>query len=386
MPVRKGTRAIIVGGGIGGLSAAISLRQAGLEVAVFERMSALREIGAGLCCWTNAMRALQKLGVADAVRDRGGKIERFENRNTQGELLSTNPVGEIGRKYGAASYGIRRPELLSVLAGALDKEIVHLDSACVGFEQDETGVTVRFANGQEARGDLLIGADGRDSVVRQHLLGKSDPRYVGYMAWRAVTKFELDQFPPHTMVQWYGRGLMIGIFPVCPGMVNWYATRKAPEGGQDGPGGRKAEVLDAYRGWAEPIEGCLESTDERGINRVDLFDRRPDRRWTIGRVTLLGDAAHPMTIALGLGSCTAIEDAAVLGRCLAGADDVLSGLKKYEAERIPRAASIQVLAWRLGWQNHWEHSWACTARDEMMRHTPSGILTKILENVLGFEA
>jgi 2-polyprenyl-6-methoxyphenol hydroxylase-like FAD-dependent oxidoreductase len=144
-------------------------------------------------------------------------------------------------------------------------------------------------------------------------------------------------------------------------------------------------VLETYRGWAETVEACLETTDERAINRVDLFDRRPDQRWGKGRVTLLGDAAHPMSISLGLGSCTAIEDAAVLGKCFEAGQDAVTSLQRYEAIRVPRAASVQTLAWRLGWQNHWEHSWAVTIRDEMMRKTPSGILTKILEGILGYE-
>jgi 2-polyprenyl-6-methoxyphenol hydroxylase-like FAD-dependent oxidoreductase len=375
----------VIGGGIGGLSAAIALQRAGLEVAVFERMSELREIGAGLCCWTNAMRALEKLGVADEVRAKGAVIDRFENRSSGGELLSTNPIGEIGRQYGALSYGIRRPDLHGILAGAVKEGTIHLDSPCVGIEQDERSVTARFASGREERADLLIGADGLRSVTRDQMRGKTAPRYAGYMAWRAVTRFELEAFPRGTMLQWYGPGQMIGIFPVAPGMVNWYATRRAAQGEVDGPGGRKRDVLEAYRGWADPVGPCLESTDERAINRVDLFDRRPDTRWGDGRITLLGDAAHPMTIALGLGSCTAIEDAAVLGRCMERDGDVLTALRRYEMIRVPRAASVQTLAWRLGWQNHWEQSWAVAVRDEMMRKTPARILRKVLEGVLGYE-
>lgn len=174
---------IIIGGGIGGLSIAIALRNAGHEALVFEQTGHLREIGAGLTIWTNAVRVLHKLGVGDAVLEIGAVIEHHQARTAGGKQLGEAPVAVLGRKLGAPSICVHRAELLHVLGSRLDPDMVRLEQRSAGFAQDSTGVTAAFVNGHREQGAAIVGADGLHSVIREQLLAKSGPRYARYTCW-----------------------------------------------------------------------------------------------------------------------------------------------------------------------------------------------------------
>ncbi|HMB07038.1 MAG TPA: FAD-dependent monooxygenase, partial [Isosphaeraceae bacterium] len=197
---------------------------------------------------------------------------------------------------------LHRAELLGALLDAAGREVVRLGAECVGLEQDAQGVRARFAAGHEARGDVLIGADGLHSAVRSALFGPAKPRYGGYAAWRAIARFDLDRLTPG---ETWGPGRRFGQWGMSDGRAYWYATQTVAEGQGDPPQGRKRGLLDRYRGWHTPIGELVEATDESAILRNDIYDRPPLSRWGLGRATLLGDAAHPMTPDLGQGACQA---------------------------------------------------------------------------------
>lgn len=287
--------AIIIGAGIGGLSAAIALRRAGIGPAVFERVSERPEAGAGLSLWTNATKALARLGLADAVREASVPIERLQIRSRQGQVLTEMPVGELGRGLGAPSQCVHRSDLEGVLLAALDDRVVRLGANCVAFEQDDGGVTAYFEGGGETRGDLLIAADGIRSTIRSNLLGEDDLQYAGYTAWRAVARFQDEVFPPGLAFETWGRGERFGALHIGQGRVYWYATMNTAQGGQDTEAGWNCEGLQRFMGWHEPVAAVIGATEETAILRNDIYDRPPTGRWGEGRVTLLGDAAHPMT-------------------------------------------------------------------------------------------
>jgi 2-polyprenyl-6-methoxyphenol hydroxylase-like FAD-dependent oxidoreductase len=382
-----GTRAIIVGGGIGGLSAAIALRRVGIDATVFERMGELR-VGSGLTIWTNAMKALYRLGVGEAVQASGTPLERFETRTSRGKLLASVPVGQMGRKLGQESAGVQRAELQAILLRALDELVVRRGETCVGYEQDDAGVTAHFADGQQERGDLLIGADGINSTIRAQCLGMAQPRYAGYVGWGSDAKLEVPQYPPGTFVVSHGPGSAFGIIPAGPGTVAWFGTLRttAGAGGHDAPGERKRRLLERFRDWHEPIQAILEATDAARIIRMDIHDREPVERWGEGRVTVLGDAAHPLIPTLGQGACLAIEDAVVLARCLSLGGDVSAALRLYEKQRIARSASVQRQAWQLGYVFHRESRWGCALRDAFLRLQPTRPALKALERTVAYEA
>jgi 2-polyprenyl-6-methoxyphenol hydroxylase-like FAD-dependent oxidoreductase len=183
-------RAIIIGGGIGGLTAAVALRRKGIEAAVYEKSPELREVGAGISLWPNAVKALRKLGLGDALDvislvNQDGAVRRWN-----GTILSRTPTRELQRRFGGGVIVLHRAELLDLLAHAVDAGTIHLGHTCTSIEQDASGVTATFANGATARGDLLIGADGLHSMVRAWLGHNTPMRYSGYTAWRAVVPFD----------------------------------------------------------------------------------------------------------------------------------------------------------------------------------------------------
>jgi FAD-dependent urate hydroxylase len=178
-------KAIIIGGGIGGLSAAIALDRVGIETAVFEQADQLREIGAGLTVWINASRALGKMKAAEGLLRCGSPVTRFEVRSWRGKVLAVSPFAILERKFGAAVYVcVHRGEFLELLKGMTDTGKIHCGSRCIGFDEDSSGITARFANGAEESGDIVVGADGLHSVIRARLHSEPKARYAGYTCWR----------------------------------------------------------------------------------------------------------------------------------------------------------------------------------------------------------
>ncbi len=362
-------KALIIGGGIGGLSAAIALRRVGIDAEVFEQADALREIGAGLSVWTNAVKALRKLGAGDAVLAKGSVIERFEARDWRGKVLAETPLGELGRKLGAPNVIIHRAELLSSLAKLIDDRIVQCGARCVRVEQNSASVTATFADGRKADGDLLIGADGLHSIIRATLLGESKPRYAGYTCWRGLAQFRHAEFPEGYSFETWGPGRRFSLHHCGEGRVFWYATKNLPEGMPTGEAGHQAEVLASFKDWHAPIPQAIKATESSAILRNDIVDRKPVKHWSHGRITLLGDAAHPTTPNLGQGACQAIEDAVVLASCLRAGNDILAALRAYEDQRLTRTADITNQSWLIGKICQWENPVACWLRNKMTRTT-----------------
>lgn len=367
----KDLRAIIIGAGIGGLTAALALRAVGVGATVYERGSSLEamQAGGGIHLWSNALHVFRHLGLDDTIRASGAELELAEFCSWRGPVLSGWKIGDISRRVGLPTVGISRADLQPMLARALGDEQIKLAMPCTGFAEDADGVIVRFADGCEARGDLLIGADGISSAVRAQIHGQQPHRYAGYTLWQAITDFPTSQAPhDYFRVSW-GRGKRFGFYRVGGGRLYYFALSNAPAREQDPERGKVAMLLDRYgfRDWPEPVPSIIKATDDAALSRVDLRDRPPARRWGEGRVTLLGDAAHPMTFNVGQGACQAVEDAGALARHLGRAGDIPAALRAYEAERIKRTTPIVNLAWQLGSFGRWENRAACRFRELMLR-------------------
>ncbi len=355
----------MIGGGIGGLAAASALQRAGMRVIVFEQNHELREVGAGLTLWANAVQVLQELGLASELATVSAPLTHYECWSWRGKRLGSMPLDRIEKAMGAPNIGIHRADLLRLLAGTLAPGTVELDAHCAGFTQEEWGVTSHTASGQHHHADVLVGADGLHSVIRAQLLGQQPPRYSGYTCWRGVAPFEDAQVSPGISSETWGRGLRFGMLPIGNGRVAWYATRNCPAGEQDRPRERKPLLHRLFHNWRAPIEQLIEETSEAAILRNDIFDRRPARHWGSGRVTLLGDAAHPPTPNLGQGACQALEDALILARCLGSAREPVVALRAYEACRMKRSAAIIEQSYLFGRIGQWENPLLCSLRDAL---------------------
>jgi 2-polyprenyl-6-methoxyphenol hydroxylase-like FAD-dependent oxidoreductase len=374
-------KAIIIGAGIGGLAAAIGLRRAGLDVSIFERAAPFAEVGAGITLWPNAVKALAQLGLGDSLRSISVLEGQGGIRTPRGTLLASGAAADLEREFGAPTLAMHRAELHAVLLSALGAASVRLGEQCVGFEQGERSVTALFTDGRRESADLLIGADGLRSVVRAQLHGNRAPRYAGYTAWRAVLPFEHARLLPG---ETWGAGARFGQVPLSDRRVYWFATQNTRAGGRS-PDGEKAELMRLFRGWHAPIEELIAATPEAHILRHDIYDRPPLRHWGAGRVTLLGDAAHPMTPNLGQGACQAIEDAVTLMKQLRAGGDAPAALRAYEARRVERTARLVAQSRRIGEVGQWQGPLSVAARDLLLKLVGPRLQARQLAAVVGHE-
>lgn len=380
-------RALVIGGGIGGLAAAAGLRLAGCDVTVFERAGVYREIGAGLGLGANAIVALRALGLGERILSLGERFGAFEICDSRGWPIGSADTGAIAARYGAFNVCVHRAELLAALADALPRDVVRLGSQFSRFSQDSEGVAAHFADGSSERGELLIGADGLHSAVRAQLLGNEKPTYAGYTCWRGIARYSGDAHPVGVLRETWGRGRRFGAVAVRPEQIYWYATLSTPEGGRDEPGRTRQALLKRFSRWHRPIAELICSTPDDAIVRHDLYDRPAAARWGEGRVTLLGDAAHPTTPNLGQGACQAIEDAAVLMQCMAGRsgpDGAADALRDYERRRMDRTARVVRESARLGQVGQIRSPLLCALRNLVMRAT-FGLSVRRIEQALRFE-
>jgi len=325
-------KVLIIGAGIGGLTAAIALRQAGFQVEVFERASELKEIGAGIGLSANATRVLGHLGLLLQLLDRGTAIKSVVSYTARGRLLSNLPANLAD----VPTICLHRAELQQTLFSALPSACVHLGEQFVRLEMTSNGVIAHFASGRTASGDVLIGADGMRSRVRAQLIGDGEPVYRGYQCWRGVCNLPASEFLTETL----GPGLRLGVVPIGRRGTAWWCTANEPEATSDGPDSAKAKLLHWLGNWHQPIPDVIRATDPTVIIKTGIYDRRPVKQWSTGCCTLLGDAAHPTTPNLGQGGCMAIEDSVVLARCLVQFSDPAVALRVYQKLRHARTTQV----------------------------------------------
>ena len=367
MSTDTGRGVVVVGGGIGGLTAAIALRGMGIEAQILERAPELREVGAGVGLWANAIHVFDRLGLGPAVRELGGGRLGGAVATHQGRHLTSQPAAVLEARWGAPTIAVLRSDLQALLLAALPQETIALGVEVTDLKLGSGQVELSLRGGEIIGADLVVGADGLRSVVRAHLLGEDPPRYRGYTAWRGVA-------PPGTArldgaSELWGRGERFGLMPARDARVVWYASANVPEGSR-GLDGEREELLGRFGAWPDPIPAVLQAMPEERIVRNDVYDRPVTRRWVSRQVALLGDAAHPMTPDLGQGACQAIVDAWVLADSIRRGDNTKDALEEYERRRWRTAAIATVFARTLGRVGQWEHPVACRLRDEVMRATP----------------
>ncbi len=362
------TRVAIIGGGIGGATAGCALAQAGLEVSVYEAAPELKEIGAGVALHPNAMRVLRMIGVEDAVRRVAGRSEHLVTCDGRtGRTISKISRAQQAATYGLAGATVHRADLLDVIAAALPAGSVTLGKRCATVESHDDTAVARFEDGSEIEADVIIGADGIHSRVRAALFGPDDPRFTGKICYRSVVGMEAiaGAKPSTDNAQWLGPHGTIVLYPLRGNqLVNVVAHYDDEHYRHESWINEcdRAEVLDRYAGWHESLRRVFAAGDT--WYKWALYDRDPIPRWTQGRITILGDAAHPMLPYLGQGACQAIEDGAVLATALrAEPEDPQRALERYERTRRPRASRVVLAARERGASNHLSSRLATVRRD-----------------------
>ena len=342
--VKSPTNLVIVGGGIGGLFAATALIAHGLRVSVYEQARALGEIGAGVFLTPNSVRQLQRVGLGPSVEKWGARVGS-DSRYFRHDGAPIAPVQVTDSSGWNATFGMHRADLVDILAGALPADVVHTGHRCTGFEQDGDGARASFANGVVAEGDLVIAADGIHSELRQNVVPPSRPVFSGSVSYRGVLAHQLiPHWPTAAWQMWLGKGKHFLTFPVRAGkLINYVGFVPADEETKESwsaPGDPQV-LRQEFAGWDPRIESLLRRV--QSTFRWALYDREPLPIWTRGRLTLLGDAAHPMLPHLGQGANQAIEDGMALATILARADrkTAPAALLAYERLRRERVALVQ---------------------------------------------
>ena len=351
-------KVVIVGGGIGGLAAGLALHRRGIEFEIYEQSAELSEIGAGLNLSPNALKAFRALGMeADAIAI-GYQADFQVIRNWRsGRVISRlQRAGDIAQRFGAAFLTIHRGDLQDIFARSLPEGRIFLGKSCTGVELGGKSAAAYFADGSQVEADVIIGADGIHSVVRESLFGPSDPRFTGCVCWRGMVP--LDALPDNTkaaeMTAWWGPHGHVVHYRVRRGeLVNFVAHYDSTDWTEESWTREcdRAELMDTYARWNESLLQLFDSAER--YYKWALFDRDPLVRWGEGCVSLLGDAAHPMLPYLGQGAAMAIEDGCVLAETLAMApDNPAQALRRYESLRMARTQRAQLGSRHRAKENH----------------------------------
>ncbi len=360
-------RVAVVGAGLGGLACAVALRDAGHEVAVFERAPALSEADSGLTLWSNGTLALRRLGVLDALTGRTAPLAVLHLRRRDGRPLMAIPT----EAFSTPALGAHRADLHAALLARLPASAVHPGVLCRGVRETPGGVVVEGA--AEVPFDLAVAADGARSALRSYACGSDAPRYMGYTIFRGTAALDRPPLPAGVLSETWGRGMRFGLFRMSPGRWCWYAALDRPEGSLLPPERRREELLRAFASWSGPAPAVIAASG--GILQNDAYARAPAPRWSRGRVVLTGDAAHPMPPNLGQGACMVLEDAVHLGGLLAGAADPGPALRRFEADRRGRVYGIAARSRRIGALAQWRDPWLTWGRDAVTRLVPGRWLT-----------
>ena len=341
---------LIIGGGIGGMTAAACLLRGGFDVAVFEQAAVLGEVGAGIQLSANPMRVLRHLGLVTRLEQQGVRPTAYQFKMFDtAEVIQEIPLGDgYVARHGVPYLSVHRADLLDTLIAAvrdLDSAAVTLNAMATGYVEDATGVTVRFADGNEARGDVLIGADGIKSMVRAKILGQTPVHYTGDQSWRILVPAQrlAPNQRPDTVNICVGPGKHGVVYPIRPdGLVNMVGCVEYTTWDDESWTARRpwSEMKADFAGWHGDIQAIIDHADKDQCFRWAMNNRPPVDNWSTSRTTLLGDAAHPTLPYMAQGGGMAIEDGAVIARALQQEADVGAALDLYQRNRLERTARI----------------------------------------------
>lgn len=363
------TKVAVIGAGIGGLTTGLALRQRGFDVDIYEQVSTLTEVGAGIQMTPNAVNVLRALGLEEEIEASSFLPEAIIGIDALSDRITfRTPLRDVCPKlYGSNYYQLHRADLQRILRQALPGDIVHLSKRCISVSNAGDKAIAKFHDGSEIEADVVVAADGIRSSIRKALFDESEPRYTGNVLYRMLIPIDP---PDHDLVypsssMWLGPGGHVVTYYVQSGnVVNVACCHETEEWEEESWTLRSSreELLSAYKDWAPRLLRLLERADN--IYKFGLFDRDPMSSWTVGRVCLLGDAAHPMLPFLSQGAAMALEDAYVFVRALdENRSDVPAALSAYEAARVPRTTRVLIGSRKRGKTNHLTSKFARVRRD-----------------------
>ncbi len=364
---------MIIGAGIGGLTAAIALQRRGISVKVYENTPEFKPLGAGLILAANAMKALEVIGISEPVLQAGKLLQQGSILSQDGTTLNQINVEAITRQFGTHNFVIHRAALHQILLSRLQAETLVYGKRCIRVAQDTKTVTATFADGTTAQADCLLASDGVHSAIRQQLLPDSGVRYAGYTCWRAVVEADARYVDFNRFTETWGAKGRFGIAPLTGSKVYWFACINATQNSPEMKQKTITDLADAFSDYHDPIPYLLSITSTNQLIHNDIIDIHPLEHLAFGRILLLGDAGHATTPNMGQGACQAIEDAAVLMKQLGQETSIERDLIAFEHKRLKRTEKINTLSWQIGKIAQVSNPFLVTLRNGLMRLVPQRI-------------
>lgn len=382
-------KVIVIGAGVGGTSAALALQKLGHEVVVYDRMRENRPVGAALSLWSNGVKVLNWLGLGAEVAALGGQMDdmAYYDGHTGDEMCRFS-LASVTAQTGQRPYPVARADLQALMMDAVGPDRIHLGRQLVGVSDDGTTVTATFADGSTDTADMLIGADGARSLVRDYVTEptgiRPERRYSGYVNYNGLVAADPRIGPPHQWTTYVGDGKRCAVMPVAGDRFYFFVDVPGPSGVLED---RMAALETAFGSWGAPgVRALLDAIDpDASLNRVEIWDIDPFDTWVRGRVAILGDAAHNTAPDIGQGACSALEDSFALGIVFAtttlGVED---SLKRYERIRTERAGDLVLRARKRAHETHAFDVEATQAwYDGLRREDGSGVIRGIVGNIEG---
>ena len=364
----KNTKIAIAGGGIGGLTTALFLLKRGFkDIVVYEQAPELKEVGAAVSLWPNALRVFEYLDFLPQIKPYWGAFKTVYIKSSSGKILQS-----VTPQFDLPTVCIHRADLHKQLVGQLSDIEIHTNYKLKSYTNNNPGVSLYFENGKSTTADVLIGADGINSAVRAQMVGDGKPIYRGYNAWRGVAT--LTDVPDGYGSETWGKGARIGIVPVKDGKFGWWATYNEERMASDEPEGAKEKLKNIFADWHDPIPRLFDNSTP--IFKTSLGDRDPITQWFKEGAVLMGDAAHPTTPNLGQGACMAIEGAFLLAKAIDNKESSNLAFKAYQKAHYKRTRKVTLESRQLGMVGQWDNPLLVKIRDFAAGMAPQSVASK----------
>ncbi len=359
----------IIGAGIGGLTTAIALEKKGIKTRIFEQAEQLKPVGAGIILANNAMQVYEKLGLREIIEQNGNPISSMNITKANLTAISKVDLKYFEQKHNVKNIAIHRGKLQEILLDQLKNSQIALNHKLNSINKIGNQNQLVFDNGKELTSQVAIGADGLNSVVRQHIFPKNNIRSAKQICWRGVTEFDLPKTYGNELNEAWGKADRFGFVQIAPNKVYWYALKTFKQSANE----YDIENLENYfKDYNTVIRDIIFSTSKNEIHTAEISDLSPTNKWFKDTICLLGDAAHATTPNMGQGACQAIEDAYVLSECL-NKYDYYNAFKQYQKLRLPKAHRVVNTSWKIGKLAHWKNPISRKLRNTVMRLTPSKV-------------
>ncbi|MFT6406017.1 MAG: FAD-dependent urate hydroxylase [Marinomonas primoryensis] len=342
----KVMKALIIGAGIGGMSAAAALKQQGIECDIFEAVKEIKPVGAALSIWSNGVKCMNHLGMGHIMDSLGGPMHNLAYHDgLTGAVMTQFSLSPLVEAVGERPCPVSRANLQSQMIDWWGREKVQFGKRIEKLEQSETCVTAYFTDGSSATGDFMVAADGTHSSVRAHVIGyQTERRYADYVNWNGLVNIDENIAPGNQWTTFVGEGKRVSVMPIADGRFYFFFDVPLPKGLDEDRTTLVDDLKGYFKGWAKPVQVLIDSIDPEVTNRIEIHDIEPFDTLVKGNIALLGDSAHSTTPDIGQGGCSALEDAVVLGQCFAETKDIQTALKDYEEKRRFRVKDLVLKA------------------------------------------